>query len=70
MLKRGSVSKGGKGSYKVFPMYEVGPDNVEQFIGYVVVGPGSDSTRLVTTIEEAIAIAEKLSDDYDSDYQP
>ncbi|MCY1556238.1 hypothetical protein D9M68_929740 [compost metagenome] len=39
-------------------------DGRSDVIGYVITGPGADSTWLYGSFEEAIAIANELDDDY------
>ncbi|MCY1370160.1 hypothetical protein D9M69_572430 [compost metagenome] len=53
-----------KGAFSVVEVVETYLDGRSDVIGYVITGPGADSTWLYGSFEEAIAIANELDDDY------
>lgn len=52
------------GRFSVVEVVEIHLDGGREVIGYVITGPGADSSWLYGSLEEAIAAAEELDDGY------
>lgn len=62
MAQRGNVVHS-VGRFSVVELVEIRIDDTREVIGYVILGPGADSTWMYG-FEEAIAAADQLDDDY------
>ncbi|QLF92294.1 hypothetical protein HW090_03385 [Pseudomonas sp. ABC1] len=63
MAQRGNVVRS-KGRFSVVEMVKTYLDGKREVIGYVITGPGADSTWLYGSIEEAVAAVDELDDGY------
>jgi len=63
MQQRGKVVYA-KGKFSVVELLETYLDGTKEIIGFVVTGPGADSTWIYGDIGQAIALADELDDSY------